>query len=56
MLNGRIDIKVTGVKRYRLPIAVTVTGPFNQPAAARRRPTCRSDSSCAAPRSAASWS
>ncbi len=30
MLNGRIDIKVTGVRRFRLPIAVTVTGPFNQ--------------------------
>ena len=30
MLDGRIDIKVTGVKRFRLPIAVTVTGPFNQ--------------------------
>jgi hypothetical protein len=28
-LDGRIDIHVKGVKRYRLPVALTMTGPFN---------------------------
>ncbi len=28
MLDGRIDINVKGVKRYRLPVALTMTGPF----------------------------
>lgn len=29
MLDGRIDIHVKGVKAYRKPVALTMTGPFN---------------------------
>jgi hypothetical protein len=28
-IDGRIDIHVKGVKRYHLPVALTMTGPFN---------------------------